>query len=256
VLHTSVGGYAQHASYAPCTVQGLAAKGYDYWALGHVHAHEVLSEDPWIVFPGNLQGRNARETGAKGAVLVEVSDGQVRSCKHLPLDVLRWLRVAVDCGGAETMDEVRSRVRTSCAAAVEDMADIRPAVARVTLSGETALAGALLDATATLRDEVRALAIQVCADLWIEKVLVETAPPPAAPAADGLHDAVALLEEALQSPDLVQELTEDFRQFIDTVPAEVAEPGSLQAHVRGGEWKPVMELAAAALRQRLTGSAG
>jgi exonuclease SbcD len=256
VLHTSVGGYAQHASYAPCSVQGLAAKGYDYWALGHVHAHEVLSQDPWIVFPGNLQGRNARETGAKGAVLVEVSDGQVRSCKHLPLDVLRWLRVVVDCGGAETMDEVRSRVRTSLAAAVEDMADARPAVARVTLSGETTLAGTLLDATATLRDEVRALAIQVCADLWIEKVLVETVPLPVARVAEGLHDAITLLEEALQSPELVQELVEDFRQFIDTLPAEVAESGSLQALVRAGEWEPVMELAASALRQRLTRSAG
>lgn len=256
VLHTSVGGYAQHASYAPCTVQGLAAKGYDYWALGHVHDHQVLSQDPWIVFPGNLQGRNARETGAKGAVLVEVSDGQVSSCTHLPLDVLRWLRVEVDCGGTESMDEVRGRVRSTLGQAIEEMADTRPAVARVTLTGETAQTGALLSAGAALRDEVRALAIQVSADLWIEKVLVETAAIPAPPNPEGLHDAIAILEEALKSPELAQELAADLKPFLDAVPADAVEPGSLQALVRAGEWERAMDLAASALRERLTVSAG
>lgn len=88
VLHIALEGYAQHAPYAPCTVQGLVAKGYDYWALGHVHERQVLSEDPWIVFPGNLQGRHARETGPKGATLIEVADGQVTSVRPLHLDVI------------------------------------------------------------------------------------------------------------------------------------------------------------------------
>ena len=65
----------------PCSLDDLRAKNYDYWALGHVHAHEVVARDPTIVFPGNLQGRSIRETGAKGAVLVDVADGQVdRTC--------------------------------------------------------------------------------------------------------------------------------------------------------------------------------
>lgn len=70
MLHTSANGREGHEPYAPCTVQGLAAKGYDYWALGHVHKREVLSEDPWIVFSGNIQGRHIREQGAKGCSLV------------------------------------------------------------------------------------------------------------------------------------------------------------------------------------------
>jgi DNA repair protein SbcD/Mre11 len=61
--------------YAPCTVDDLRRFGYDYWALGHIHAAEIVSRDPWIVFPGNLQGRSVRETGAKGAVRVTVEDG-------------------------------------------------------------------------------------------------------------------------------------------------------------------------------------
>ena len=71
LLHTSVDGREGHEPYAPCTLEGLQNRGYAYWALGHVHAREVLAEDPWIVFPGNLQGRHAKETGPKGATLVE-----------------------------------------------------------------------------------------------------------------------------------------------------------------------------------------
>ena len=72
VLHTSCDGRPPHAPYAPCSVQELAARGYQYWALGHVHIHEFVCRDPWIVYPGNLQGRSVRECGPKGALLVDV----------------------------------------------------------------------------------------------------------------------------------------------------------------------------------------
>ncbi|MBW2597058.1 MAG: DNA repair exonuclease, partial [Deltaproteobacteria bacterium] len=74
MLHTCVTGREGHESYAPCTLDGLRSKGYDYWALGHVHQHEVLMDDPLIVFPGNIQGRHVQETGPKGCVLVSVDD--------------------------------------------------------------------------------------------------------------------------------------------------------------------------------------
>ena len=92
VLHTSCTGRPPHDTYAPCTVQELATRGYHYWALGHVHAHEILSRDPFVVYPGNLQGRNIRETGPKGAVLVEVEDGVVLEPRRLILDKARWAR--------------------------------------------------------------------------------------------------------------------------------------------------------------------
>ena len=57
MLHTSATGREGHERYAPCSVEGLLAKGYDYWALGHVHKREILYDDPLIVFPGNTQGR-------------------------------------------------------------------------------------------------------------------------------------------------------------------------------------------------------
>jgi len=81
---------AGHEGYAPCTVDDLKRYGYDYWALGHVHAADIVSRDPWIVFPGNLQGRNPRETGAKGAVRVTVEDGRIADVTPLILDGARW----------------------------------------------------------------------------------------------------------------------------------------------------------------------
>ena len=73
-VHTALDGTRGHDPYAPCSLQGLRDRGYEYWALGHVHQRAVLSQDPWVVFPGKLQGRHAREIGEKGATLIEVGD--------------------------------------------------------------------------------------------------------------------------------------------------------------------------------------
>src|SRR5262249_42479935 len=57
VLHANVGHQSGHADYAPATVGDLAAAGFNYWALGHVHTRAVLAEEPaMIVYPGNTQG--------------------------------------------------------------------------------------------------------------------------------------------------------------------------------------------------------
>ena len=99
VLHTSCDGRPGHANYAPCTVSQLKSLDYQYWALGHVHEYEELAWDPWIVFPGNLQGRNIRECGPKGAVLVDVADGRVAAVRRLIVDQARWAVVAVNLDG-------------------------------------------------------------------------------------------------------------------------------------------------------------
>ena len=71
-----------------------AARGYDYWALGHVHAFEIVSRDPWIVYPGNLQARSVRECGEKGAVIVDVADGRVMEVNAFVSDHARWAEVS------------------------------------------------------------------------------------------------------------------------------------------------------------------
>ena len=89
LLHTSLDGREGHAPYAPCKLDDLRAKNYQYWALGHVHEREVVCRDPWVVFPGCLQGRHARETGAKGCSLVHVENGQVVDVDYSAVQYVR-----------------------------------------------------------------------------------------------------------------------------------------------------------------------
>lgn len=92
VLHANVGGQPGHDPYSPCSVDDLVRTGIDYWALGHVHTRQVLHRSPWIVYPGNLQGRSPRpsERGAKGVLVVEVDDaGQVQEPELVALDRVR-----------------------------------------------------------------------------------------------------------------------------------------------------------------------
>ena len=91
LLHTSLDGREGHESYAPCSTDDLVSKGYDYWALGHVHKREVVRQkEPWIVFPGNLQGRHIHEEGPKGCTLVHVEDGRVAGVETVELGAVRW----------------------------------------------------------------------------------------------------------------------------------------------------------------------
>ena len=125
LLHTSAEDPGEHETYAPCRVESLAVKGYDYWALGHIHARRTLHERPWIVFPGNIQGRHVRESGAKGCALVEVRHGRVESVEHRATDVLRWAQIAVDLDGAATAEEIALRLRFALSEA-QDAAEGRP----------------------------------------------------------------------------------------------------------------------------------
>lgn len=180
LLHTALEGAADHAPYAPCSVADLRGKGYDYWALGHVHAARVVERDPWIVYPGNLQGRHVRETGPKGCVLVETRDGRVQSVETLICDAARWAEVAADLTGIADWDSAFALVRDRLAAAAA-LADGRPLAVRVGLSGATALDDRLRarpsHAEAAVLAAAEQAAQQAAADLWIERVKLRTRPP-------------------------------------------------------------------------------
>jgi DNA repair exonuclease SbcCD nuclease subunit len=177
LLHTSAEGYPAHARYAPCDLPRLKAHGYDYWALGHIHERQVLSEDPWIVFPGNLQGRHIRETGAKGATLVTVANHRVTSAEPRVLDVLRWTHIEnVDLNDATDEAEAMTRIQSRLETALRD-ADPRPLAARITLTGTTAAHAAL--AGDGLREKILNEAQNLPGEhrLWLESVKLRTRPP-------------------------------------------------------------------------------
>ena len=111
LLHTCLDGKPGHEPYAPCTVDGLRSKGYQYWALGHVHNREEVSRDPWIVFPGNIQGRHIREIGPKGCTLVTVENGEIEEVEHRDLDVMRWSLCELDVSASESVDDIYGQVQ-------------------------------------------------------------------------------------------------------------------------------------------------
>lgn len=175
LLHTSLDGREGHAAYAPCKLDDLRARGYQYWALGHVHAGEVVSTDPWVVFPGCLQGRNARETGPKGCCLVSVEDGRVESVEHRALNVVRWASCEVDLGEVDTMQGALESAAGALREARDDAEDSIVA-ARVRFVGASPAHEELRGRTQWLRQKLLELAAELHGEgLWIEKVEVATA---------------------------------------------------------------------------------
>ncbi|WP_075221925.1 metallophosphoesterase family protein [Acuticoccus yangtzensis] len=199
VLHTSLTGHTAHATYAPCTVEELAARGYDYWALGHVHDFQRVAEDPVVVFPGNIQGRSVRETGEKGAVIVTVEDGRVADVERLIVDEARWGLAGVDITGAQELAEVLTAVEAAVAAETAGLGE-RTMALRVRLTGTTPLRAALLGARGQLRDDVEAACQRVHADVWLEAVKLDLTAPDG-PAPDLGFDLAASLDALAADPE-------------------------------------------------------
>ncbi len=174
LLHTSIDGREGHEPYAPTSLETMRSKGYDYWALGHVHAREIVCADPYVVYPGNLQGRHARETGPKGASVVTVEDNVVRSVEHRPLDVFRWEVVAVDATSATDALEVVDSVRAALAARAADV-DGRVLAARVVVTGSTRANVVIRRDEERFVSELRAAATDGLGETaWLEKVIIRT----------------------------------------------------------------------------------
>lgn len=198
LLHTACGSSA-HENYAPCSVDDLVRRGYDYWALGHVHTRAELSRAPWIVFPGNIQGRHINEAGSRGATLVGVRDGLVGSVEHHALDVLRWARLEVDVGGSGGVEAVLDHVRPRLDDAMHG-ADGRLLVVRVTLSGDCAAHADLAASPDGTLQQVRAVAAELAGPeaLWIESVVIDTRPALDLAAMRAQPGAIGALVQALE----------------------------------------------------------
>ncbi len=229
LLHTSLDGKPGHEPYAPCSVDGLCSRGYDYWALGHVHQREVISEDPWIVFPGNIQGRHIRETGPKGCTLVSVDDGVVSSVEHVDLDVMRWAQCDVDVSTIDSLDALYEDVRMQFQEIVDE-ADGRPVAVRIVLQGNTPLHSQLHAGIENLKQEFRALCNGFGgAGMWLEKLSLKSAPVP------GGDDTVSN-EEALGSLlGVIRKLEVDDAAAASLLDEVAALGGKLPAELRGGD---------------------
>ncbi len=247
LLHTSLDGREGHAPYAPCSLDDLRARGHQYWALGHVHRQEIVSERPHVVFPGCIQGRHIRETGPKGCVLVTVDDGEVAGIEPVALDVFRWSLCEVDLTDATDLPEVHARVRHDLSREL-DTAEGRPLAMRLHLTGVTPLADDLAARPEALENGLRGLAAELAGDaLWLERIELDAARRLALDVALADDSPMARLILDLASlpatPDGLDGLEELVRELRDKLPPEALEPGT------------GLELSDAAAWERLIGEA-
>lgn len=228
VLHTALEGNAEHAKYAPCSVAELQAKGYQYWALGHVHEHWMLRGDVTITYSGNLQGRHIRELGARGALLVTAEDGEITEVDRLEVDVLRWHALEVDIS---TVGDRRGAIRAA-GLGLERTLDSTPShlplAVRVLFKGRSAAHAELVADEGQLRQEVIAQAVALDADrLWIEKVRVasealDTDQMSSTDDAEGaLAELAGLALAAKDDPEFVQSMQADWLALLEKLPHEV-----------------------------------
>jgi DNA repair exonuclease SbcCD nuclease subunit len=170
LLHTSLDGREGHAVYAPCSTDDLRSKGYQYWALGHIHKQEFVSKEPWIVFPGCVQGRHIRETGAKGCVLVTVEDEVITEVDKISLDVLRWVQCNVDLTDVTEIREVLERTRQTIETE-RISADSRPIAMRIHFGGSTKMSDELAAYPERFEQRIKVLGAGIAGEeLWIERV--------------------------------------------------------------------------------------
>ena len=225
LLHTCATGREGHEPYAPCSLESLQARGYDYWALGHVHQREVLLEHPPVVFPGNIQGRHPRETGAKGCLLVTVDDLGRPELEFKPLDVIRWVIAAVDATAAESGYEVVDRVCAKLESLMDEHQGI-PLVARVRIAGETTAHTELLTDVERWVNEVRSAGLDIGGGrVWVEKIKFQTCLPAAGQyfqKRDGaIGELVDLLDELAASPELIRDLSMELTDLEKKIPREL-----------------------------------
>jgi DNA repair exonuclease SbcCD nuclease subunit len=225
LLHTALNGRPGHEPYAPCSPDDLRSKGYDYWALGHIHQREVVSRDPWIVFPGNIQGRHVQETGTKGATLVTLEEGQVTQVEHRELDVLRWALCQVNLSECETTGAVSEQVRLAMERE-QNRADGRTLAVRLVLEGQCPVHARLFDRSVQLTEEFRGLAAGL-GDVWLEKVLFRTHRKTSLEAILGEDTPLTGLLEAVENLELgkgrILELVPEIETLRSRLPSEFLE---------------------------------
>ena len=145
--------------YSPSGIEHLRAAGFHYWALGHVHLRQELSADPPVLYCGNLQGRDPRESGPKGGLLVDLGDPAHPVIDFREFSRVRWEKVTVS--GLEEVHTLDALVNEIAAAwntarASDPGSDDTEWMVAVDLAGPSPMWRKLREAEeiATIEDEV------------------------------------------------------------------------------------------------------
>lgn len=201
MLHTSLAGASGHDVYAPCTVAELAAMGFDYWALGHVHKRQIHSRAPWVVMPGMPQGRDIGEAGPKSATLLTI-DGAI-GVEEIPTSPVEFLTREIDVRDLDTGDAIRDRLRVEfreIAGALRSDAG----VVRLTLRGDSPLRWQLLRDPDIWTETAVQSALET-GQLWLDRLVLDL--DHAEARSQTAIDELAGLMEAIRAEDGFAETT-------------------------------------------------
>jgi len=211
VLHTSASGAPGHELYAPCSLDSLRSRHYQYWALGHNHTRMELAQEPWVVFSGNIQGRSVRECGPRGCYLVDVDDhGGVRLAFE-PLDVVRWqvLQLPVDQDTAPA--DLEALAQDAIERAVAE-AEERTLAVRIRLEGYGPAWNRAAGDVPGLRSRIRMLAQEAAVPVHVEKLVLAAVAPKQREEQDAgpMAELRSLIGEFKESESLMTELQAEF----------------------------------------------
>ena len=225
LLHTSVDGREGHADYSPCTLNHLIDKGYDYWALGHIHKREVLNEEPMVVYPGNTQGRHAKETGQKGCTLITVQDGNIKAAVHHNMDVLRWDRCEINASGVENTEKILDLLKEALGKVAMENPECTLAI-RIVVIGQTKAHYEIHRDTDNFVNECRAQALSSFGEeIWVEKVKIETSPPAGTDSniegQDLISGILKRIEDVSSDDDELDKIIKQLAEFKRKLPLEI-----------------------------------
>lgn len=221
LMHTSLAGASSHDPYAPVGLGDLAAHGFDYWALGHIHQRRVHLEKPWIVMPGNPQGRDINEGGPKGVTLATIADDGAITCEEHHVAIARFERLSIDLSHINDWPGMLDHIETVLGEA-RAAANGAHLVARLMLTGATPLAWRLRRDEDLLLGEIQNLAASL-GECWIEAVELAVSAPATSTGSDtGPVDELSHLMHAdvVQSHAYREELRETLADLLRQLPKE------------------------------------
>ncbi|WP_376703363.1 DNA repair exonuclease [Mesorhizobium sp. ISC25] len=222
IMHTSLAGSPGHDVYAPCSVADLHGHGFDYWALGHIHARQVHPGAKAVVMPGMPQGRDINEAGEKSVTLVTIRDDRSVEIEERLTSIAQFERVSIDLTGTMEWSEVVGRVRS----ALEDMrASVRSrhAVVRLGLTGESPLSWALIRDRDLLLAEAEQAAEQT-GDTWVEKLELDLAPQ-SGETPDGIADPIIELAQSMRAAATSEAFRVEARALVQKMIADLPPDG-------------------------------
>lgn len=225
MLHTSLTGAPGHDVYAPCTVAELAAHGFDYWALGHVHKRQVHHESPLIVMPGTPQGRDIGETGPKSATLITITEGI--SIRQVPTSILEFATIDLMAAEAESNEALRTMLRQK----VQEMANSLHGdfgAVRVRLTVDPARYWRLLRDRDVWNETVRDI-LRETGRLWLEKLVIERFETKKSAGHGAIDELGQLMNDVLQEKAFRRKLHGRVEEFLSELPPE------LRAEMAGDE---------------------